>query len=206
MNYLDRLENLAEVLRAIEPDLELKLAFCQKKPPDPATQPVTSSIVAAYISRLELELTSIRSGARGLQDQFREQPNLIREINEIESWIARRRPGVPRRQLTDQDAEVLGDWYVSKMGYSYSETNRRIAEIRKLLGGRGAPNKRPETLKMFDARVANGWSYQEIADHMCDCGSRTHAGHCADRIRKRIKELEAFLIKYKISYDAVNPT
>jgi len=200
MRRSDKWEDLADVLRVIEPDLAIKLAYCRSHPPDAVKQPVTSAVVVAYSSQVELELTTIRRGARGLQDQYRQRPWLTDEITQIESWILRRRSGAARRQLTDRDEQALGDWFVSKMGYSYSETRQRLGEMRKLLSGEGAPNRRLETLKMMDARICNGWSYQELARHMCDCGLPTHSDYCAERIRKRIKELEAFLSKYNIDY------
>jgi hypothetical protein len=198
MRPSDKWENVADILRAIEPDLEMKLASCRSNPPDPVKQPVTSAVVAAYISRVELELAAIRRGASALQDQSRERPTLVEEITQIESWILRRKSGVPRRKLTDQDERAIGDWFVSKMNYSYSETNQKLEEMRRLLSGKGAPSKRPETLEMLDARICNAWSYPEVARRMCDCGASMHAEHCEERIRKRIKELEAFLIKYGI--------
>jgi hypothetical protein len=200
MRPSDKWENLAEVLRVLEPDLEMKLAYCRSHPPNLQTQPVSSAVVAAYISLLELELTTIRRAARGLQDQFRERPTLTDEITQIESWILRRKSGEARRQLTDRDEQALGDWFVSKMGFSYSDTKRYLRQARQLLSGKGAPNKKPETLRMLDARICNDWSYPEIARRMCDCGSLMHTEHCAERIRKRIKGLEAFLTERNINY------
>ena len=60
MRPSEKWEDLAEVLRAIEPDLEMKLAYCRANPVDPVEQPVTCAVVAAYISLVELELASIR--------------------------------------------------------------------------------------------------------------------------------------------------
>lgn len=200
MRPSDKWVNLADVLRVIEPALETKLLFCRNNPPDPVKQPVTSALVAAYISRVELELATIRRGAPGLLDQSRERPTLTEEIVQIESWILRRKSGVARRQLSDRDEQAIGDWFVSKMNYSYSETNQMLGEMRQLLSGKGAPNKRPETLKMLDARICNAWSYPELARRMCDCGSLTHTDHCEDRIRKRIRALEGFLIRYDIKF------
>ena len=200
MDDSEKWENLAEVIRFIEPEFEAKLAVCRSHPPDPVKEPATSALVSAYISRVELELATIRKGARGLQDQSRERPMLTKEIQQIESWILRRKPGIPRRKLTARDEQVMGDWLVTKMGYSYSETEKRLGNMRQFLSGKGAPNKRLETLKMLDARICNGCSYPELARRMCDCESSTHDDYCADRIRKRIKELEAFLNKYNIEY------
>lgn len=200
MRPSDQWENLADVLRVIEPALEMKLAYCRSHPPNPQAQPVTSGIVGAYISLLELELATIRRAARGLQDQFRERPTLTDEIIQIESWILKRKSGVGRRKLTDRDEQALADWFVSKMGFSYSDTNRYLRQTRQMLSGKGAPNKKPETLRMLDARICNDWSYPELARRMCGCGSLVHTEHCAERIRKRIRELEAFLTKNNIKY------
>jgi hypothetical protein len=35
---------------------------------------------------------------------------------------------------------------------------------------------------------------------MCDCGAKKHNEYCRERIRKRIKELDAFLLDMGISY------
>ena len=72
--------------------------------------------------------------------------------------------------------------------------------MKKNLAGKGAPSKRRETVKMLDARIAKGWSYSQLAKELCDCGATRHTDRCADSIRKRIKELEMFLDKRKISY------
>jgi hypothetical protein len=200
MRSSDKWEHLAEILRAIEPALERKLDYCRANPPDPVKQPVTSAVVTAYVSRVELELATIRGGVRRLKDQLRDRPGLTNEILEIESWILRRRSGVARPKLTAQDEQALGDWFVSKMGFSYSETRQRLAEMQRSVSGKGAPNKKIETLKLLDARICNGWSYQELARRMCDCGSSQHADYCADRIRKRVGELVAFLKNYGIEY------
>lgn len=194
--------NLAEVLRSIEPNLEAKIAYCRANPPDPIKQPVTSAIVAAYISRMELELATLRRGASGLKNQFSDCPNLVKEVQEFESWLLRKIPGFPSRKLTGKNEDGVGDWFVSKMGYSYSQAKRMIRDLNRLQSGKGAPSKRPETLKMMDARIRNNWTYKELAHHKCDCGARDniHTAHCEDRIRKRIKELEAFLTKYNIPY------
>ena len=77
-----------------------------------------------------------------------------------------------------------------------------IRDLNRLNSGKGAPSKRPDTLKMMDARILNNWTSKELADHKCDCGAldNVHTAHCEDRIRKRLKELEVFLEKYNISY------
>ena len=199
MRPSEQWENIAEIIRAIEPALEAKLRFCRNHPPDPATKPVTSAVVALYISRLELALSSIRGGAPRLREDAIKYPESSEEMEEIESWIIRKKPGVPRRKLTEQDWEVFGNWFVSKMGYSYSETKHILARLRALRSGKGAPSKHPETLKMMDARIAHGWTYRMIASKMCDCGLPRHTAHCEDRIRQRLKELRAFLKKYGIS-------
>jgi hypothetical protein len=200
MHPSDKWENLAEILRAIEPGLEIKLAYCRANFPDPVKKPVTNAVVMTYISCVELELAAIRGGSNGLKSQSLERPGLMREILEIESWILRRKSGVARAKFSFNDEEALGDWFVGKMGYSYSEAKRMIQELRDLSSGRGAPNKRPETLKLMDARISNKWSYKQLASQMCHCGSRGHNEHCVDRLRKRLKECEMFLAKYKISY------
>jgi hypothetical protein len=191
-------ENLAEVLRVIQPALEAKLAFFRNHPPDPAIYPVTSALIAAYKSRLELELSTLRGGAAGLKDEASHHPTSMRELQELESWIMRKKPGTPRPKLAVKDEDALGNWFVSKMGFSYSQAKQMIESLCALQSGKGAPSKRIETVKLMDARIANGWSYSELATKMCDCGAKKHTKHCSERIRKRLKELESVLAKYGI--------
>jgi len=200
MHPSEKWDNLADVMRAIEPDLENRIAKCKANPPDPVRQPVTSAIVAAYVSRVELELATIRDGAKALQDQSQNRPTLTHEIQEIESWILRRKYNGARPRLRVKDEQVVGDWFVRKMGYSFSETNRRLDAMRKFLSGKGAPTKHLATLKMMDALICNNWSYRSLVQHMCDCGLSTHNDYCRERIRKRIKGLEAFLRRYNIDF------
>ncbi len=202
MRPSDKWENLAEIMRAIEPSLEARLQYCRSHPPDPVKQPVASAIIAAYIHRLELALSAIRGGAHGLKDEATNRPESMQEMQEFESWILRRKHGIPRRKLTEKDEDVLGDWFVSKQGHSYSKARQMIEQLRALQSGKGAPHKRPEALKLMDAKVSNDWTYKELASQMCDCESidGTHTAHCEDRLRKRINEVESFLAKYKITY------
>jgi hypothetical protein len=194
--------NLAEVLLSIKPVLEERLAFLRAYPPDPKMHPITSALVKAYITRVELQLAGIRDGAGGLQNEYRNHPTLTEELQEIESWIMRREPGTPRRKLTVNDEDALGNWFVGKMGLSYSQARQKIRDTRLHLSGKGAPSKRPETLNMLDARIVNRWSSTELAIRMCDCGAAKHTAHCSERIRKRIKELESALGKYGIQIPA----
>jgi hypothetical protein len=196
--YIDRFGNLAEILRSIEPALEAKIAYCRSHVPSPAAQPATSVIVQAYVTRLEIQLSAIRAGAPGLKDEYKNHPMLTEEIKELESWITRRMPDAPRWQLTEKDEDVMGDWLVKKQGLSYSHAKRQIQAMRAHLSGRGAPSKRPETLKILDARIVHGWSYAEIAKRMCDCGATEHTSYCSERIRKRLKELKSILSKFGV--------
>jgi len=198
MRPSEQWENLADVIRAIEPTLEAKLRLCQHHAPDPATKPVSAAIVAVYVSRIESALAAIRGGGKSLREDAVSHPNASEELQEIESWILRRKPNAPGRKLTDKDWDAFGNWFVSKMGYSYSRAREMIERLRNLQSSKGAPNKRTETLKMLDARIANEWSYMELANKMCDCGALKHTEHCSERIRKRLKELESFLKKYGI--------
>jgi hypothetical protein len=193
----DQWENLADVLRSIEPELENRLTFCRTHIPDPKTQPATSAIIQRYVRCLELQLSSIRRGAPGLKSEFRNHPELTEELEDIQSWIMRKVPGAIS-SVTEKDEDAIGDWFVSKMGYSFSTAKRRLDEMRRRRSGKGAPSKRPETLKMLDARLANGWSYSKLANNLCDCGAKEHTEHCSERIRKRLKELHLFLDKWKI--------
>jgi hypothetical protein len=193
-------ENLADVLRVIQPELEAKLSYCRNHPSDPVLHPVTTAILAAYMSRLESELATIRGGAAAMKKQERNEPLFMQELEEMESWILRRKRGVPRRQLAAKDEDALGNWFVSKMGLSYSKTKRMLQNIRRRQSGKGAPSMRTETLGLLDARISNRWTYKELVAHRCDCGAQKHDAHCVDRIRKRISELESFLAKYQIAY------
>lgn len=189
----DRWENLADILRSIEPQIEAKIEYWRSHhPTDPNLQPATTAIIRAYVARLELQLSAIRGGPAALKDECENHPSRTEEIQELDSWITRLKPRALRRKMSEQDEDAMGNWFVSKMNYSYSQARRHIKLMREQISDKGAPSKRPETLRMLDARTANGWSYSKIAAQMCDCGAKKHTSHCSERIRKRIKELEAF--------------
>jgi hypothetical protein len=95
----------------------------------------------------------------------------------------------------------MGNMFVSSgMSYAEARFTLRLMQQFSATHGRGAPSKRPETLKLLDARIANHWSYARLASRMCDCGAVQHGELCRERIRKRLKELESYLAKYDIQY------
>jgi hypothetical protein len=192
-------EKLAEVVRASVPELERQIAYLRTNPPDPVKQPVTSAIAKAYLSRLEIHLDDVRRGPDGLKDQALNRPNLLKELQEMQTWILRKK--APKKMLEPTVAEenIIGDWLVST-GRSYSEAKRKLRQMRQSITGRGAPNKRPETLRILDAKVSRGLSYPQLASKLCDCGLPRHTEHCAERMRKRISQLGKLLIKYNITY------
>jgi hypothetical protein len=192
-NGPDAWESLSELVRSIEPQLERDLAYCLANPPDPKKHPATSAVIAEYVRRIQLYLTQSKAGTAGLREQAAQYPNLVIEIQEIEEWIKQRKPGTARRPFSQEDQDLLGDWLVRHADSSYSKARRFVAGVVKSLSKKGAPSKKPETLRMLDARIANGWSYSVLAAKMCDCGAKKHTAHCSERIRKRIKELEGFL-------------
>jgi hypothetical protein len=194
----DLLEKLAEIMHAIAPELARKVAHLKNHVPDPIKNPVVYALHGAYLSRLEMQLSYIRRGKEGMIEEHRDHPNLLPEIQEFEAWVLRRKT-TAKKQLTEEQAETLGNWLVS-IGRSYSETKNSLRQIGSSIAGRGAPNKRSDTLKMLDAKIANSWSYRQLAEKMCDCGAEKHTEHCAERIRKRLKELGEFLQKYDIVY------
>jgi hypothetical protein len=201
----ERWEQLAEMMRIVVPDLETKLEYCRAHPPDPIKNPVTSAIVTEYASRLERTIARYREGAKGLKDEFLNEPNATTELQEIESWIMRLKPGAVPRELTLKDRDAMGNWFVSKMGMSYSQARRVVEGLSGLHISKGAPSKRTETLRLLDARFANKWSYPELAKRMCDCGATVHTQHCSERIRKRLKEAECLLLKYHIRMPSTYP-
>jgi hypothetical protein len=166
-------EKLAEVLRAVEPDLQRRIVYLQVNPPDPLTQPVSSALARAYLSRLEIYVRAIRGGAKGLSDHYRDYPTLLQELQEMEAWIVRKKVAGEKTELTIADEDAIGDWLVST-GRSYSQAKQMLRRMQQFLTGRGAPNKRPETLRMLDAKVSQALSYKRLASNMCDCGLAQH--------------------------------
>jgi hypothetical protein len=131
-------------------------------------------------------------------------PYLTNEIQEIEGWIKRRKPNMPSRSFSEEDQDALGDWLIKYASSSYSKARQFVSGVAKSLRPKGAPSKRVQTLKILDARVANGWSYAMLASKMCDCDAKVHDAHCSERIRKRLKELESVLAKYDIHFESAN--
>jgi hypothetical protein len=194
----DKFAKLAELLRATIPDMERRIDSLQSRPPDPIRQPISHALSKALMSRLELQLASILRGGEGLRAEYRERRDLMKEIEELESWVQRKSTVEHGSELMAERKDEMGDWLCSEMGYSYSRARHLLGQVGR--HKRGAPSKRVATLKMMDARVANRWSYKMLAEKMCDCGSSNHNDYCEERIRKRIKGLEKFLNRYKISY------
>ncbi len=195
----DGWEDSAEVMRSVEPALRRRLAHLQTNSPDPVTQPVSSALGKAYLIRLEIYVDAIGGGAKGLRVLYRDYPNLEQELEEMETWIVIDRETGDKPRLTAAHEESLGDWLVSR-GRSYSQTRQLLRRTRQLVTGRGAPNKRPDTLRLLDAKISQTLSYKRLASQSCDCGLAQHTEHCEERIRKRIKELEKFLARQMIVF------
>lgn len=194
------LEKLAELMRFTSAGvMERKIARLKIHPFDPVSRPVTRALANEYLRRLETYLALILNGAAGMREKSLIYPGLPQELMEIEDWLLRSGGATNERIFKPEIEDFFGNWLVS-IGYSYTETKQMLGDMRKELSGRGAPSKRPETLRILDARIANGWSYSRLAAEMCDCGAKQHTTHCAERIRKRLKELESFLSRYKIVY------
>ncbi|MGB6130718.1 MAG: hypothetical protein WBG54_02975 [Acidobacteriaceae bacterium] len=198
-NGRDAWESLSALMRSVEPHIEESLAYCLEHPPDPQKHPATTALIAEYVKRLQLYLMHSRSGVAGMREQASKHPHLVGEIQEIEKWIKQRKPGTVRQPLPEEHQDLLGDWLVEHVDHSYSKARKFVTSVAKSVSSRGAPNKRPQTLKMLDARIANRWSYRALAAKMCDCGGEQHNEYCSERIRKRIKELEAFLKNFGIA-------
>ena len=192
-------ELVAELYRSFGERLEQEAVRRKTDLPNSATQPVGDALRKAYLSRLEIHIDTIRRGDEVSKGELPNLSTLQQELREFGVWILSSEAVSRRPTFSREFEESIGDALVS-VGCSYSKTRQMLRQSRQIITGRGAPNKRPETLKMLDARVANGWSYSRLASEMCDCGARKHTSHCAESIRKRIKGLEEFLNKYKIVY------
>lgn len=168
--------------------------------PDGEAKPVSRAMTLAYVSRLQSCKSDLEQYAAGTSagDDIAELSRRL-ALFEIPKWI----PDLTdqRRKISQEELEnTFGDFYVS-VGRSYSETKRILQEMQKASLARDGPaGKRAEAVKMLDAIIANGWSYARTAREMCDCGSNRHSPKCADRVRKRIRELENFLAKEGIEY------
>jgi len=196
---LDQWEQITQAVTSITPNLQARIDAIKADPPDPQRHPVTAALVAEYVARLESHVRAIHEGPEGIKRRFGDRPgDAISEMAELESWFIRktRKPNV---EFTRDAEDAIGNFFVS-IGKSFTEARFMVDQIRKLLASKGAPHKRTETLTMMDARVSNGWSYKTLASKMCDCGAKKHTAYCAERIRKRLKELERFLAKYRIAY------
>jgi hypothetical protein len=184
--------------------LESDLAYCRDHPPDPIKHPATTALLREYVKRVELLLDCSRRGPSGMKNLAQNHPNLTSEIQEIQAWIKRRKPNIPSRSFSEEDQDALGDWLIKYASSSYSKARQFVSGVAKSLRPKGAPSKRVQTLKLLDARLANGWSYTKLASKMCDCDAKVHDSYCSERIRKRLKELESVLATYDIHFKPAN--
>ena len=132
-------EDLADMVRSVEPLIAAKIEFWRSHPSDPKTQPATTAIIRAYVARLEFQLSSVRGGVAGLKYQFWSYPRLTEDTQELESWITRLKPLAQRKNLSEKDEEAMGNWFVSKMGYSYSQAKHHINLMREQISERERP-------------------------------------------------------------------
>jgi len=176
--------------------LSYRAEYTREHLPDPIQKPISHAIAKELIARLERHIKAIREGGASIEQEFGDRPGeLIRDTLELETlFIGKNKsPSFPKAAHS-----IIGDLLVSA-GKSYTETRRDLEEIEQFFTYLGAPTKRPETLKLLDAKIANHWSYRTLAREMCDCGANKHNEYCSERIRKRIKELKSFLTKYGIT-------
>ena len=166
-------------LRLVAMGCESSLLFWESNLPDPQTRPITRALVNAYILRQHLFIDALRDGLQGMLNQ---RHLLSRESSEIGHWL---RPFELHAKHSDENENLLGDYLVSKHGFSYSHVKEFMGKWSK--SPKGAPNKRARTLEMLDARAVHGWSYQEIAIKMCDCSAKKHTPECRERIRQEIE-------------------
>jgi hypothetical protein len=199
---IDKWERLVQVARAVEPDFEWRINYLETNAPDPVKQPVTSALAKAYLSRLKSHLIAVRRGADGLKEEKLKRPELLQEILDLQKWILKKASSEPLK-FTKANEDTVGNLLVST-GRSYYEARQMVDQLRKVVIGRGAPNKRPETLRMADARISQALSYKKLASNICDCGLSQHTELCADRVRKRLEQVRSLLAKYKIDEPLLN--
>jgi hypothetical protein len=197
MNTDERWKQLEYAARLVAPLFITKAEYLFDNKPDAENHPVSHALANAFVQRIWRNLAAIAKGAEAMKLDMGDRPgDIIREMLEIKTWFVESRKS---EKLPEQLKDAMGDLLVGA-GFSYSQARKLIEEIPQLFFPKGAPNKRPQTLKMMDARIKNAWSYQTLARKMCDCGEIKHNDLCSERIRKRLKELEAFLKRYGLTY------
>ncbi len=185
-------------LRETEPDLASEVECLRKNLPDPTDCPASRAIVEAYLSKIEAFVSYIRAGTDGIQRCLEESPNLVSEIDELKTLIYRsKRPIEAGREFISGVESTVGDWLV-EMGMSYSETSEALQRAKRVKTGAPA-NERHITLQALDLKLSKKLSYAELAQRLCDCGSKQHGQLCREKFRKRITLLEKLLSKYNIS-------
>lgn len=183
------------VLRGIDRHLSKRIAYHWENLPDAQRQPVSYAIAMWFIATTDRQLTAIRAGSTAIKQELGERPGAaIRAVFEMESWLV---PRIKQSKLTDKAEDIIGNLLVSS-GLTYGEA-RYLTRLMQQVPG-GAPSKRPQTLKLMDAKIANRWSYAKLTMKMCDCQERTHDEKCVERIRKRIAELQRILVNHGINY------
>jgi hypothetical protein len=184
--------------RLIATGLRNSGAFWKENLPLPKTAPVTLKIVESYLACIALLLPPLDSGSQAVLELVRRSPGLFAGYGELLSWIRPCEPDTLNARITEQNEDDIGDVLTKQWGFPYSLAKDILR--RGKTPPKGAPNKRVHTLKMLDARAVYGWSYNELAAKMCDCGGRTHDSLCQERIRKRLKEIKPFLTKHGIAF------
>lgn len=125
---------------------------------------------------------------------FETYPTVMQEIEELESWVAGKSTTAQGGKVIAENQGIVGNW-LSTAGFLYTDI---VAMLEKATKGKpGAPpTLRPETLRAYDLRIFERWTYSKLAIEVCKCGKKKHDKHCQDSLRHRFRELETVLTKY----------
>lgn len=168
----------------IKPALESRRAQL-----DPACKPVETTLLDAYLERMEV---FYRAGATGADER------LARAIEELAPWVN------PSINISADRAHggPLGEMMLDA-GCDYPKVYETLEKERKRNRGRPVALRAIEALEMKLA----GKAYHEIADAFCDYSMaphkrgqnepHRHGDVCSERFRKEITELRALYEKYK---------
>ena len=198
---------MPRLIRACRWAFRKQLAVLQAESPDPLKQHARYKLVRACQSGIEAYLAAemelpgllkayaapsadLESSLLGLLRKLKSEE---RDLQELGSWVFE---GGTRLNDRNHGEEAAGELLWS-VGYTYREIREQLRRARQIKARAGAPPvKRLRTVEAYDVMFEENLNYPQLAARFCDCGAKQHGAGCAERLRKRSKQLAKVLAKF----------